>query len=453
MRIGVRPVFKRCRNPATMRHSRPLFIGLLVCSAVVARADWPDFRGPWANGHASAPGDTNRIGLPMHWSETENVKWKTPIPFRGWSTPVILGNQIWLTTATEDGHDFFAICADVGTGKIIFNERLFHCEKPEPLGNALNGYASPSAVIEPGRVYVHFGSYGTACLDTRDFKVLWRRDDVPCLHFRGPGSSPVLFKDLLILTMDGIDMQYLIALDRRTGKTVWKTDRTANWNDLDSNGKPRGGGDFRKGFSTPFIIDVGGAAQMFSVSSKAAYSNDPLTGRELWKIGHGDHSPAARPVFDRGMVYMACGGGNCGMLALRVDGQGDLADTNYVWRATRAAPKMPSPLLVHGMLFMVNDGGVATCLDAANGKEYWQERVGSEFSASLLYGDGRVYSFDRDGKTTVFRPARTFEVLATNRLADGFMASPAVSGKALILRTRTHLYRIEEGAKLTTLAD
>ena len=436
-----------------MRHGRPLIIGLLTCLATVARADWPDFRGPWANGHASAPGDTNRLGLPLHWSETENVKWKTPIPYRGWSTPVILGNQIWLTTATEDGHDFFAICADAATGKIIFNERIFHCDKPEPLGNALNGYASPSAVLEPGRVYVHFGTYGTACLDTRDFKILWQRDDIPCRHFRGPGSSPVLFKDLLILTMDGIDVEYLIALDRRTGKTVWKTDRTAKWNDLDSNGKPKGEGDFRKAFSTPLIIDVGGVPQMFSVASKAAYSYDPLTGRELWKIGHGDHSPAARPLFGRGLVYMASGGGNGGLMALRVDAHGDLADTNFVWRATRAAARMPSPVLVDGMIFMVNDNGVATCLDAATGQEYWQERVGGEFSASLLYGDGRVYSFNRDGKSAVFRPARGFEVLATNQLADGFMASPAVAGKALILRTKTHLYRIEETTQLPTLAN
>ena len=146
-----------------------LALGLLVCGGPAARADWPEFRGPWGDGHASAPGDTKLLGLPLHWSETNNVKWKTEIPYRGWSTPVVMGGQVWLTTATEDGHDFFAIGVDAETGQIRFNEKVFHSDNPEPLGNgaSMNCYATPSPVIEPGRVYVHFGSFGTACLDTQ----------------------------------------------------------------------------------------------------------------------------------------------------------------------------------------------------------------------------------------------------------------------------------------------
>ncbi len=173
---------------------RLFFLCLALCSASAARADGPDFRGPWADGHVSAPGDTNLLGLPLHWSETNNVKWKTSIPHKGWSTPVILGNQIWLTTATADGHDFYAICVDADTGKILLNQQVFHCDNPEPLGNDVNCYASPSPVIEPGRVYVHFGSYGTACLDTATFKILWKRNDLPCRHYRGPASSPIIFQ-------------------------------------------------------------------------------------------------------------------------------------------------------------------------------------------------------------------------------------------------------------------
>ena len=169
-----------------------LILGLLWLNGLPARADWPEYRGPWANGHAAAPGDPKLVGLPLTWSEQEQVKWKTPIPERGWSTPVILGKQVWLTTATEDGRNFFAICVDADTGQILFNEKLFHCDTPEVLGNSVNCYASPSSVIEPGRVFVHFGSYGTACLDTKDFNVLWKRTDLPCRHFRGPGSSPAL---------------------------------------------------------------------------------------------------------------------------------------------------------------------------------------------------------------------------------------------------------------------
>jgi len=427
-----------------MRHLLFLFVCLALLTRPAARADWPDFRGPWQNGHASAPGDTNIIGLPLRWSETNNVAWKTPIPHKGWSTPVTLGKQIWLTTASADGKDYFAICVDASSGKVIFNEQVFHSDKPEPLGNNLNCYASPSPVIEPGRVYVHFGSYGTACLDTGSFKVIWKRDDLPCRHFRGPGSSPVLFNDLLILTMDGIDVQYLVALDKKTGKTVWKSDRTANWDDIEADGQPRGGGDFRKAYNTPLIVDLNGAKQMFTVGSKAAYSYDPQTGKELWKVNHPAYSGASRALFGNGLAILCTGNGKGEVLAVKPDGQGDVTSSNVVWRVTRAFPRMPSPVLVDDLLVMVNDNGIASCVEAATGKELWQERLGSEVAASLLYADGRVYCLGQNGKTTVLKPGRKFQVLATNELPDGFMASPAVDGKALILRTRTALYRVEE---------
>jgi outer membrane protein assembly factor BamB len=429
-----------------MKCLRQLLLCSLALSTVLARADWPDFRGPGQNGHATGPGDSALIDLPLVWSETNNVKWRTPIPHQGWSTPVVLGNQIWLTTAPASGREFFAICEAADTGRILSNERIFQCETPDPLGNNLNSYASPSPVIEPGRVYVHFGSYGTACLDTASFKVLWKRDDLPCRHFRGPGSSPVLFNNLLILTMDGIDFQYLVALDKQTGQTVWKTERTANWNDLEADGKPRGGGDFRKAYSTPLLVDFQGQKQMLTVGSKAAYSYDPATGRELWKVNHAGYSTAARPVFDGTNAFIATGNGRGEMIAVRVDGQGDVTDTHIVWRNGRGFPRMPSPVLAAGLLFMVSDSGIVSCLEAATGQELWQERLGGDYAASLLHAAGRVYCFGQDGRATVLKAGRTFEVLARNKLADGFMASPAVAGKALILRTRTQLYRIEENA-------
>ena len=221
-------------------------IGLLLLFSAVSRGeDWPEFRGPFGNGHATAD-DAKPAGLPLRWSETENVQWKTLIPDCGWSTPVVMGGQVWLTTATEDGHDFFVLCVDAESGQVRFEQKLFHADKPDPLGNNVNCYASPSPVIEPGRVYVSFGSYGTACLDTATQKTIWQRSDLPCRHYRGPGSSPILFEDLLILTMDGVDVQYLVALDKNTGRTVWKTDRTTAWNDLNADGKPKSEGDLRK---------------------------------------------------------------------------------------------------------------------------------------------------------------------------------------------------------------
>ncbi len=402
--------------------------------------DWPDFRGPFNDGRAQPEGDTNIIGLPLRWSETENVVWKTAMHDKGWASPVVLGGQIWLTTADPDGHDFYAICVDQATGKILTDKKIFHCDHPEPLGNDLNGYASPSPVIEPGRVYVHFGSYGTACLDTLNSAVLWKRDDLPCRHYRGPGSSPFLWHHLLILTMDGNDVQYLVALDTADGHTVWKTDRTTAWNDLNADGKPQGGGDLRKGFSTPIVVDnVDGGALMLDIGSRAFYGYDPATGRELWKLPNAGFSPAARALCEHGIAYMSTGNGQAEMVAFHAD----TPDHAVLWRARRAVPRMSSPVLDHGMLFMVADSGVAACLDCATGRENWRERLGGDYSASVLCGDGRVYFFDRDGKTIVLKASPTFEPLATNTLAAGFMASPAVSGKALYLRTKTDLYRIE----------
>jgi outer membrane protein assembly factor BamB len=423
------------------------------CSAFSATTDWPDFRGPWRDGRAVPEGQTNEIGLPLKWSDSENVKWKTPIPYRGWSSPVIFGSQIWLTTATLDGHDFFAVCVDKESGKILFDEKIFHSDSPEPLGNDLNCYASPSPVIEAGSVYVHFGSYGTACIDTAEFKTLWKRDDLPCRHFRGPGSSPVLYSNLVILTMDGIDVEYVAALDKTTGKTVWKTDRTSAWNDLGADGKPMGGGDFRKAFSTPIIVDTKAGRQMITTCTRAIISYNPDTGRELWKFPHGGYTPASRPLFENGVAYVTSGNGKTDMFALRVDGHGDLPETAALWRYSHGPPRQPSAVINDGLIFIVNDSGIASCVECATGTEIWRERIGGEFSSSALYADGRIYCFNREGVATVLNAGRTFKVLATNPMGAGFMASPAVSGRALYLRDKTALYRIEDNSPAAGRAD
>jgi outer membrane protein assembly factor BamB len=454
----------------TVKHpfQQRLIILVLLVQASWAQAPWPQFRGPWGNGLASVPGAEPQ-GLPIHWSEKENIRWKTPIPYRGWSTPAVMDGQVWLTTATLDGHDFFVVCVDADSGRIRFQEKLFHADHPEPLGNPLNCYASPSPVVEPGRVYVHFGSYGTAALDTKTGAVLWTRSDLPCRHYRGPGSSLLVFENLLLLTMDGVDVQYLAALDKSTGGTIWKTDRTAEWDDLDADGKPKDEGDLRKAYSTPLIVTVGGdtepgsqtqstgfgdppqspklaignPTQMLSVGAKALYGYDPRSGRELWKIRTPAFSGAASPVYGQGIAYMITGFGRTELLAVRLDGRGDVTDTNVVWKTGSLVPQTPSPLLVDDLLFMINDVGVLTCLETASGKQLWRERLRGNFAASLLYADGHVYCFSREGVATVFKAARNYEVLATNVLDSGFMASPAVSGRTLFLRTKEALYRIE----------
>ena len=416
---------------------------MLLAMAATAQADWPRFRGPSGDGLVTRPGSAEQIGLPVRLSETENVTWKTAIPHLGWSSPVVMDGQVWLTTATAEGHDFHAICVDADSGAIRFNERLFHTDNPEPLGNPLNSYASPTPVVEPGRVYVHFGSYGTACLDTKTFEVLWKRSDLPCRHYRGPGSSVILFEDLLILTMDGVDVQYLVALDKATGRTVWKTDRTADWDDLDAEGKPRDEGDLRKAYTTPLIVEADGATQMISVGAKAFYGYDPRTGRELWKVNMPAFSGAAGPVYRDGIVYVVTGFGQTELMAVRIDGAGDVTDSHVLWKTARTVPRTPSPVLVGDLLFTINDTGIAICLDAATGEPIWQERIRGNYATSLLYADGNIYCFNQNGTSTVFKAARRFEVVATNTLDAGCMASPAVAGRALFLRTKTHLYRIE----------
>jgi outer membrane protein assembly factor BamB len=421
----------------------------IVASQLDALADWPEFRGPFGNGHVVAPGETHSAGLPLTWSETENIRWKTPIPHRGWSTPVVLNGQFWLTTATEDGHDFFVLCVDANTGRILHNKKLFHSDNPEPLGNAVNRYATPSPAIEPGRVYVHFGSYGTACLDTATGEEIWSRDDLPCRHYRGPSSSLVLFKDLLILTMDGIDWQYVAALNKATGDTVWRTDRNADWK-AELVGKSIDEqieiGDHHKAHSTPLVITaLDGRPQLLSSAAEAAYSYDPQDGRALWHIEYDDFSVAPRPLYSDGIAYLATGNKQTELWAVRTDGRGNLTQTDYVlWKLKKGVTKTASPILVDGLIYLISDEGVINCVDAADGDSVWTKRLPGKFAASPIYADGRIYFCDQDGQTTVLKPGRQYKELATNTLDDGCMASPAVDGRALILRTKTHLYRIEE---------
>lgn len=437
-----------CGNRSVIHPGLVFVVAVAISRTVFADGAWPAFRGPFGNGHVVADGKT--VGLPTVWSETENVVWKTEIPPYGWSTPVVLGNDIWLTTATEEGHDFFVVCVSADTGTIRINEKLFHSDNPEPLNNAVNCYASPSAVIEPGRVYVHFGSYGTACLDTETGKAIWKRDDMPCRHYRGPGSSPILYQDLLILTFDGVDQQYLTALDKKTGKTVWRTDRSTKWTDYDEQGNILREGDARKSYSTPIVVDVKGAPQIISPGTACAFAYEAGTGKEIWAVRYDGYTAAPMPVYGDGIAYILSGRGKNSLNAMKVDGTGDVTESHRVWKYEgEGLPTEPSPILVDGLLYLVSNNGQVTCMDAKSGEIVWTERIGGNFVASPIYADGMIYCSSTQGKTTVLKAGRKFEQVAVNALDEGFMASPAVTGKALILRTKTHLYRIEAGAPKT----
>jgi outer membrane protein assembly factor BamB len=421
------------------RFAVPLF--LLSLAAIRVDAQWPQFRGPAGDGTTSSSAK-----VPLTWSEESNVRWKTEIHGKGWSSPVVVDGQVWVSTATPDGREMSALALDVESGKIIQDLKLFQAENPQ-VGHPFNSYASPTPVAEPGRVYITFGSAGTAALDTRTGKVLWERRDLQCNHFRGAGSSPILFRNLLIMHFDGIDVQYVVALDKDTGKTVWKTPRSIDFEDLDADGKPKGDGDFRKAFTTPLIIEVGGQPLLVSLGGKATYGYDPMTGKERWRVEERrSHTASTRPVAGLGMVFYPTGWESTQLLAVRPDGAGDVTATHVVWRFSRGVPNKPSVLFAEGLIYMVNDTGIASCVEAKTGALVWQSRVGGMFSASPLYAGGRIYLFDEEGKTTVLEPGREFKVLAENLLDNGFMASPAVVGDALILRTSRDLYRIEQSA-------
>ncbi|MDP8242602.1 MAG: PQQ-binding-like beta-propeller repeat protein [Candidatus Hinthialibacter antarcticus] len=416
---------------------RNLLIISLCVLTTTAWADWPQFRGPNQDGIVPTPEGKDKIGLPTTWSETENVVWKTPIHDHGWSSPVILGNQIWLTSATEDGKNMYVFCIDKESGKVLFDKLLFTVDSPRPLGNDVNTYASCTAAIEGGRVYVHFGSYGTAAIDTKSFETLWEQRDLPCNHYRGPASSVVIYNDLIILTFDGADLQYQAALNKNTGKIVWKTDRTTKFLDIDIDGNPKREGDFRKAFSTPLVREINGSPQMWISASYGSFSYDPRNGKELWKIDHGSYSNASMAMFGHGLVYLITGRGNADLMGVKPDGE-------VVWRYDKAIPSMVSPLLIGEQIYMINNGGVATCVNALNGEEVWRERLGGEFYASPIYGDGVIYSFATDGTAKLYKPGEALSVFAENKLDNGFMATPAVDGKALYLRTTKDLYRIEK---------
>jgi outer membrane protein assembly factor BamB len=423
-----------------MRRACLIALCALVAGTIPLGAQWPQFRGPEGTGVAA-----NR-NPPTSWGEDKNVRWKTAIHGRAWSSPIVVDGQVWVTTATPDGRELSALAVDAESGKILRDLRLFQVAQPQ-YAHPFNSYASPTPVAEPGRVYVTFGSPGTAAIDTRSGKVLWERRDLECNHFRGAGSSPIIFGDLLIMHFDGSDRQYLVGLDKRTGRTVWRTERSIDFQDLGPDGKPQADGDFRKAFSTPHVVSAGtgGEPVLVSIGSKATYGYDPRSGKERWRLEErGAHSGSTRPVPGHGLVFYPTGFPTGQLLAIRLAAKGD-TPPEIVWRVTRGVPNKPSVLLVGDLLFMINDVGIASAVEALTGTQVWTSRIAGTYSASPIAAAGHVYFFSEDGKATVIEAGRAFKVLSENQLDEGFMASPAVVGDALILRTRTHLYRVEEG--------
>ena len=405
-------------NEHTLSPVLALLLVLLAASDVSAQ--WPEFRGPTGQGHST---DTN---LPLEWSETRNVRWKTPIPGRGWSSPAIADGRIWVTTAVDaDGTSLRALAFDLESGREVVNVEVFHVKRPVAV-NPKNSRASPTPIVEADRVYVHFGADGTAALTTTG-EVVWKTR-LPYESQHGNGASPIVYADLLIVSCDGSDAAFVVAFDKRTGKVRWRTWRRQPWD---------------QAYSTPLVIRVGDRDQLVSVGAYRAAAYDPSTGKEIWRVSYADgFSNVPRPVFGHGLVYIATGFQEPSLLAVRVDGSGDVTKTHIAWTLRRGAPLTPSPLLVGDELYVVNDGGIATCLDAKTGETHWVQRLGGSYSASPVFADGRIYFLSEEGMARVIAPGREFRVLATSKIDGDTLGSMAIANGSIFIRTDSYLYRI-----------
>lgn len=439
----------RCVTVALML-AAPLCV---LMDATHAEDEWPQFRGPDGQGHSPA------TGLPVRWSESENIVWKTALPGEGHSSPVISGDQVWITTAitralsAEEETERLskiknpqglklvgeltlqAIQLDRASGQVVRTIDLFQVTNPEPK-HALNSYASPTPVIAGQKLYCHFGSYGTACIDRSSGSILWRNDSIRVDHQNGPGSSPVFAHDRLIIHFDGTDRQFIAALNPENGETLWETQRSGEMDE-----RP----DLKKAYGTPLLIQTEAGPQIISPAANWVYAYDPRDGRELWKAAYGQlgFSTVPRPVVLNNKVFIATSYMQSRLIAVKLGGAGDVTESHTVWKSDRQIPQKPSLIALNDRIYFVSDKGIVRCVHAETGEDVWFERLGGDYSASPLAAENHLYFFNQEGLCTVIEAGDTYQELSKNTLDAGIMASPAAAGKALFLRTATHLYRIE----------
>ncbi len=411
-----------------------LIFSVTLVSNLAAASDWTEFRGPTGQGHSDA------VNLPTTWSEDENIAWKVELPGNGWSSPVVAGGRIYVTAAvpvaddTPLQHSLRVLCLSASDGKTVWDIEAFQHAADDTIEvHGKNSHASPTPILEGDRLYVHFGPHGTACLKT-DGTIVWQNTELHYAPQHGNGGSPAIDGDVLVICCDGKDYRYVTGLHKKSGEQVWKTERPL---------EPSRG----FSFCTPTIISVDGQRQAICPGSGGVWSYEPQTGKQLWQVAYGEgYSVVPRPVAGHGLVFVCSGFGDQQLFAIDPAGSGDVTDSHVRWKIRKGVPKSPSVLLVGEELYMVDDAGIASCLDAVSGDVHWQERLNGKFSASPSLADGRIYFQSETGTTTVVTPGREYLEVAKNQVGDGEIrtfASFAFLDNAILLRSETSLYRIE----------
>ncbi|MBT5017308.1 MAG: PQQ-binding-like beta-propeller repeat protein [Planctomicrobium sp.] len=408
-----------------------LSCGIFCLLSQTTMADWKEFRGP------TGQGEVTGAKLPVSWSDTDNVLWKSELEGLAWSSPVIVGDQVYLTSAVNIGEEQLSLrllSVDLSTGDVNWDKEVFELEGKVKI-HKKNSHASPTPIIEDDRIYVHFGPYGTACLSLKG-EVIWKQKlEYKPVH--GNGGSPALAGDVLVICCDGGDKQFVIGLDKSNGEILWNSNRDT---------------DPKKGFSfsTPLIIEVDGQVQAVCPGSDAVFAYDPKTGDEIWRCDYpGGYSVTPRPVYGQGLVFVCTGFNKPLLLAIDPAGSGNVTETHLKWELDRQMPHSPSPILVGEELYVVSDSGIASCIEAKTGEIHWQERVEGKYSASPTAANGLVYFQDEEGTTVVVKAAKEFEEVSRNSIGSNerTFASFAVEGNSLLLRSENHLYRIGDAAK------
>ena len=411
------------------------FIYIFVWGCTNQDQNWTHFRGSGLNGHALVK------NAPINWDESSNIDWKVPVKGLGWSSPVVYEDQIWLTSAARDGKEFYTFCFDFETGKLLDEKTIFTSEDPQRI-HSTNSYATPTPCIEKGYVYVHFGSFGTACINTRTYEVVWKRDDLPCEHMQGPASSPVIYKDMLILHLEGTKDPYVVSLNKRTGELIWKSVRPPEIYDPI---QPV----YRKSYQTPIIIEVNGRDLMISNSAFMCFAHDVYTGEVVWTVEYGYDSTVSMPLYHNGIVYV-----NSGWIflenkpsftrqyAIDPSGEGDVTDTHVKWIYEDEVPQIPTPVIVDNRMYMVHDRGMVTCLDIQTGKPVWKEKLSGNFNSSPVYAGGNIYFINVKGECTIIKPGDKFQIVAENSIGETVKTLPVFVRDRMILRTEKNLFLI-----------